>query len=428
VTGPILARAVALAEGIDRSATQLATLAHDQNSLSQVLVLAAHAIDRLKVETAALADALAQPVPPPPENGPWGRGRASGMPWWSGMAWRGNAASWQAFVAGPRNGVGCDLLQLFGPSSEPLAHSWDALAGGAGDSPETTDGVLTFSKGSKQGQVLWGDPATRALPIAYTIRPVPIDPAASNEDGRNPGTWESIAKGEHDDVWRRLGMRLAYQDQKWGRTAPLVLEIGHEMSGAWYQHSIHGQLPDGRWCYEIFPTAWARIVENIRAGCLKQAGKQCPYLFIFRPGRCALPAGVRLDRYLPPPGTWDAIGITCHDNQPWCTTTVPRACWTPALDKSGSVDMEGLELLAEVAEKYRKGIAIVEWAPYPPESTTYRSGPDAGIFVQAMFDFFREHSHLVACECYFEREACSLTSRPDWSATQAYRRLWGTAG
>jgi hypothetical protein len=364
-------------------------------------------------------------------NGPWGRGPVSGLPWWSGVSWRGLGAM-ADFVAGPRRGRGVDLIQMFAPVQQGLADSWDMLAGGAGDDPATHDGVLTCTKGGKQASWIWGNPVTRATAIAYTIRVVPINEADSNENGRNPRVWEDLAAGKRDDVWRRLGRRFAWNDRQFGRTAPLLLEPAWEMSGGWYPHSIAGAVPpaalglQSKAAWELFPEAWARIVGGIRAGYREQSGQpgeHCPYLFVFRPARATLD-GVRLDKFLPCPSTWDALGLTAHDNAPVTSAAAPRASWHPHHDKHGKCTMEGWTLLAEIARKYRRGIALLEWAGYPEDSITYRSG-DGGLFVRSLWDFLQEHRELVAAECFFDREATSLTSRPTWAASRVYTELWG---
>jgi hypothetical protein len=358
-------------------------------------------------------------------NGPWGRGPRSGLPWWSGVAWNG-ADKLAAFVAGPRAGRPVDMLQLFAPKENGLAASWDMLAGGAGDDPETCDGVLTFTRGGKQGQVIWGDPATRALPVVYSIRLVPADPLVANAAAARPETWLELARGAHEDVWRRLGMRLAHLDAKWGRTAPLVLEPGWEMSGDWYDWSLHGKLADGHAAWQVFPSAWGRVVGRIREGYLKEARRQPPLQFLFRPGRAVLPGGVRMDRYLPSPGDFDLIGLSQHDNQPQCSLANPRACWEPARGRDGVVAMEGLLLLAELADRHKRGILIAEWAGYPPGTESgYPSNAEGEAFVQAIHDFFSTFTHLAVGECFFDRSVTSFSTRLGWSASQAYRKLWG---
>jgi len=117
-------------------------------------------------------------------HGPWGPGPVSGLPWHSGVAWR-TAESLKAFIAGPRNGRGVDLVQLFAPTQQGLSATWDMLAGGPGDDPSVHDGAITFLKGGRQGQLIWGSPLIRPLPVAYALRLVPDQ--ASNENGANPG-------------------------------------------------------------------------------------------------------------------------------------------------------------------------------------------------------------------------------------------------
>jgi hypothetical protein len=355
-----------------------------------------------------------------PGNGPWGRGPVSGLPWWSGVSWR-TPGTLAEFVAGPRAGRGVDLVQMFAPVQQGLAHSWDMLAGGAGDDPGTHDGALTCTRGGKQGWHIWANPALRALPIAYALRIVPEGPE-SNADAKNPKVWEDIASGKRDDVWLRLGNRFAWNDRMFGRTAPLILELGWEMSGDWYPWSLCGLIGEQP-AHELFPEAWARIVTGIRRGYRAQAGVHCHYQFVFRPGRVTLD-GVRLDRYLPPPGTWDALGVSAHDNAPVTSAATPRASWHPHHDKDGKCLMEGWTLLAEVARRYRRGVAILEWGGYPDDSVTYKSG-DGGLFVRSFWEFLQEHAELVVAECFFDREATSFLARPAWTASRTYTELWG---
>lgn len=417
-------RAASLADALDRHADAGQVLINTQLAINTQIRLLAEAVDQTEAQLQAQAARLAQPPAP---TGVWGPGPFSGLRWWSGVAWRGIAAdAFNAFVSGPRGGRKVDLVQLFSPANPPLAHDWAMIAGGPGEDPSKLDGTLTTTRGGKQAALIWTDPVIAGLPVIYSLRTVPTG-ASSNEGGRNPAVWDDIAKGGFDGVFTMLGRRFGYLDDRHRRTALMVLEPAWEMSGDWYPWSIAGVLSDNRWCYQVFPDAWARIVDGIRAGYLRETGRNCPYLFLFRPGRLVLGAGVRLDRYLPPSGTWDCLGITCHDNAPWCCAEAPRACWTPAVGKAGVVQMEGLELLAEQAERYKKPIVIAEWAGYPPESQNYKSSPQGEFFVQAMWDFFSEHTHLVAAECFFDRGETTFISRPDWSASKAYRRLWGRA-
>lgn len=356
-------------------------------------------------------------------NGPWGRGPVSGLPWWSGVSWR-TPGTLDMFVAGPRAGRPLDLVHFFAPAGPGLAQTWDALAGGAGDDPGTHEGALTFTKGGRQAFWIWSDPTVRAMAVAYSLRVVPASEADSNENGRRPQTWEEIAAGKRDDVWRRLGSRFAWLDRQFGRTAPLLLEPAWEMSGGWFPWSLAGRCGDtGPWAWELFPAAWARIVGGIRAGYRQQAGQHCAYSFVFRPARAVLD-GVRLDRYLPCPSTWDAIGVSAHDNAPVTSAATPRASWQAHHAKDGKCLMEGWALLADIARRHRRGVALLEWAGYPGDSITYRSG-DGGLFVRSLWEFLQEHSELVCAECFFDREATSFISRPAWTASRTYTELWG---
>lgn len=399
---------------------RLASLAQAQLAVTDELGRMTEAVVVADAEAKAMAEKLAQPPVP---NGPWGPGEHSGHRWWSGVAWRGQTACLNTFVAGPRCGVKVDVVQVFGPGNAGLKDTWDHIAGGPGDDPTKLDGTLTTTKGSKQGQLIWADPILGALPIIFSVRPIPA--SASNEEGRNPAVWREIASGEHDKVYQMLGRRMAYLDQKHGRTAPLALEIAWEMNGSWYSHSIEGALPDGPFCWQIFPSAWSRIVEGIRQGYLSLGGKHCPYQFVFRPARVVLAGGVRMDRFLPSPGTWDAIGLTCHDNPPFCSPAEPRAAWNLSMGKDNKPLMEGWLLLAELADRFRKAIVFAEWSGYPPGSTSSPGNPNGEVFIAAFWDFCRQHSHLIGAECYFDRASCSIADRPDWSATLAYQERWG---
>lgn len=355
-----------------------------------------------------VADALgaSQPPPPPPAKaGAWGKGPKSGLPWFSGARCQ-SQSQLDGWLKAGRPTKPVDVITCM--SGGNMAETWAEVAGGATDSPDELKGLLSLTEGQRSARFIWQ--TFPDLPAVYTMRPIPL--TDSNQGGKNPRVWERIAKGEMDWVWIRQGRKLGGLDARFNRIAPTILEIGHEMTGAWYPHSIHGAVP---W----YPTAFARIVASIRKGYRVQTGKDCPYLFWVRPSRGVKACGVWTDAILPPAEAYDGLGLSQHDNHTSaCTPDSPRRNWT----RDGI--NEGLENVAELAEARGKLMGFWEWSSHHPDAS-WNSGPHPDVFTRSMWDFLNANLSRLVGETYFLSSETTFAGHPDWPGTIEYRRTWG---
>ncbi len=359
----------------------------------------------LEANTDSGPDPKPKPKPDPKPVVSWGPGPNSRLPWLSGCRYQ-NVSQPAGFIKLGRPNRQVDIYQCF--SGPEQANTWDDVAGGKTDNPQEWSGVLSLTRGQKGVKFLW-DEFTELASI-LTIRPVPE--VASNRKGANPGVWRQIRNGDHSGIYRRLGRKFAGLDERFGKRSRVIIEIGHEFTGDWYAHSIHGAAGD-------FPDAWARIVTAIRAGYREVAGKDCPYFFCVRPDRQANVDGRRIDQLLPPDETWDLAGLSQHDNHTSaCTPDKPRRNWK----RDGK--FEGLETLAEIAQAKGKRLCFSEWSSHHPDAD-WNSGPHPDIFTRSMWDFFNAYKELMAAETYFLSSSTEFAGHTDWAGTKAYRELWG---
>jgi hypothetical protein len=349
------------------------------------------------------------PPPPPPGKVGWGRGPVSGQPWWSGVRYpTAGLPKLNPWIKAARPGIECDIFQMFvGPEQ---AQTWIEVAGGPDDGITNLKGQLAFREGVSSARFIWTDfPSTRAV---MTIRPIPEE--QSNKNGKDPSGWIATANGERDWVWNRFGGKVAQLDEKYPRKQPIVFEIGHEFTGSWYWHSIDG-------CWKHFPAAWAKIVNGIRKGYRSVSGKDCPHLFWLRGSREHVEGAVTED-WLPSAETWDGIGLSQHDNH-WSAVTPAD----PRLNWRRTAKCEGLENIAEIADKARRPMGFWEWSSHLP-GAQWNSGPHPDVFTQSMFDFFMAAAKagLMAGETYFLNDGTTMVGNPDWPGTVAYRATFGT--
>ena len=372
-----------------------------QEQASQALLDAASRLTRVQ-------EILTKPVERPPGKG-WGPGPLSGLPWHSGARCQNDSAV-AGFVAAGRPGRPCDIIQCF--NGREQASDWNDVAGGKDDSLTAFDGTMSLTKGQKGAHHIWR--AHPELDAVFTVRPIPQ--TESNRGGRNPRVWERIAGGEFNWAFRRQGRKLAGLDAQFPRRGRLILEIAREMTGEWDQHSIVG-------AQQWFPGAWAKIVSAMRAGYREASGRDMPHLIWFRPARSPVANGVWTEAILPPAETWDGIGLSQHDNG-WapCTPADPHLNWRRYKNA------EGLDNIAEIADRLGKLLGIWEWSSHH-EDADNDSGPHPGIFTQSMYDWFNREDirKMLAGETYFLCSVTTFAGNLTWEGTKAYRRLWGAA-
>lgn len=393
-----------LKSAADELAAAVEQAAEAQRQVSAVQARIAEMLQSASSAAARVQELAIPPAPPPSSGGKgWGQGPKSGLPWHSGARCQ-NPAQVQAFIAAGRPGKPVDIIQCFNGRAQ--AETWDEVAGGNDDSLTDFIGTMSLSEGQRAAHWIWRE--FPALDAVLTYRPIPGQ--ASNADGKNPKVWEQIAAGEFNRIYRRAGRKLAGLDTQFRRTGRLVIEIAREMTGEWDQHSIVG-------AHRHFPTAWARIVESMRAGYREATNRDMPHLIWFRPARSPAANGVWTEAIMPPVETWDGIGLSQHDNG-WapCTPQDKRRNWR----REGNA--EGLNEITELAEKHNKLLGIAEWSSHH-DGAKNKSGPHADLFTESMFDWFTAVKDRLAFEAYFLSSETALT--PGWDATKAYRRLWG---
>lgn len=362
-------------------------------------------------------DPIPDPEPLPPIKGdgvgPWGKGPKSGLPWYSGACINDLAGiiNWEK-VARPTRP--CDILQLFAPRKS--LQKWDDIAGGQGDDPSKLEGQLSFTntKSRRPALTIWKEVPT--IPCVYTMWIIPAE--SGNQGGKNPQVWFDLANGKYNDVYRRLGRRFAYLDGKYPREK-LIIEIAHEFTGGWYEHSVYGvvnKVP----AWQKFGTAYDRIVENIRKGYFEVARKNCPYLFWVRPARSTIDKGIWLDSHLPSLESFDGIGLSQHDNlASSCTPENPRINWTRQKES-----FEGLVNIAEMAKKWGKYIGFFEWSSHHPDAG-WSSGKRPDLFTRSMWDFFNQYSDNLLGDTYFLSSETQMIGKADWAGTTEYQKTFG---
>lgn len=339
--------------------------------------------------------------------GAWGRGPKSGLPWYSGARCS-NDATVAKFVDTVRPGKPIDMIQCFtGPEQ---AKTWEDCAGGATDAPDEFDGLVSLKRGQQGAKFIWQTHPD--LDAVLTTRPIPE--AASNRNGQRPQSWKAYADGDLSWVSKRLGRKFAGLDAKYPRTGRTIIEIAHEFTGSWYAHSIDN-------AHQYFAEAWRQIVTAIRAGYREVAGRDCPYLFCLRPAREPVANDVWTEAWLPDPDFWDIIGLSQHDNQ-WapCTPDEPRLNWRRYRKA------EGLDNIAEIADRNDRLVGIYEWSSHNPGGE-FDSGPNPDIFTRSMFDWFSRPDirAMSAGECYFLSSGSTPVGWPNWKGTTELKATWG---
>jgi hypothetical protein len=223
------------------------------------------------------------------------------------------------------------------------------------------------------------------------------------------GSFESIAAGNQDDVWRKVAQNLTAH----GRGDSIV-RIGWESN-----------LRDWRWQVttsnaEKFKAAFRRIVNVMRVqapGLRFEFGVNCGSGLAGSSDRLA-----PLTMVYPGDDVVDLIGCDIYDW--WTTHATNDTMWTNVLRAPYG---PGIQDVTEFARKHRKGASFAEWGLATPSNGN--GGGDNPYYIEAMFQFFSNNKDVVAFECYFDEPAPYIANslygtgqNPEASA--AYARLW----
>jgi hypothetical protein len=236
--------------------------------------------------------------------------------------------------------------------------------------------------------------------LNYGLSPLPDDGA---------GSFESIAAGEQDAVWRKVAQNLKGHNRE-----DSIVRIGWESN-----------LKDWRWHVtasnaEEFKAAFRRIVTVMRA-----EASELRFEFGVGCGSGLDGAGGRLAPLtVPYPGddVVDLIGCDTYDW--WSTHATNDATWPNVLRAPHG---PGIQDVVDFARDHRKGASFGEWGLATPSNGD--GGGDNPYYIEAMFRFFSKNKDVVAFECYFDEPASYIANslygtgqNPAASAT--YAKLW----
>ncbi|GAB79295.1 hypothetical protein SAMN05421595_2604 [Austwickia chelonae] len=284
----------------------------------------------------------------------------SGLPWFSGI-WRGaphtaaavdNVGHWRGH---PIDAVtSYSNKRVLHPSSGP-----DSLA-------DSRWNVSTFS-------------GFGGL-MSYNLAMIPSD---------NSVTFDSIIKGDQDEVWR-LNARALKEN---GRGNALV-NIGWEANGDWYKWSAtYLNAPK-------FRDAWNRI-----AMVMKQETPGLKFGFIIGCGRAMTGQLNRMDsleRLYPGNERVDVVG--CNDYDWWHIKGRNEREWKKRINPPLAA---GLADVAAFARKHQKGFAVSEWGL---SATDKHGSGDNPFYIRKMFEFFEQNKDVLVMENYFMEAEGNVTN------------------
>jgi hypothetical protein len=224
------------------------------------------------------------------------------------------------------------------------------------------------------------------------------------------GSFASIAAGRQDAVWRAVATNL----KKNGRGTSVV-RVGWEAN-----------LPDWRWHVTTrnapqFKAAFRRIVKT-----MKQVSPGLKFDFGIGCGSGLTGSSDRLAPLkLAYPGD-DVVDLVGCDTYDWWTThATSNATWGRVLHPSYG---PGIQDVVNFARAHRKGATFPEWG-LARNTGGNNGGGDNPYYIQAMFNFFKANSAIVAFECYFDEPDAYIANSlygagQNRRAAAMYARLW----
>jgi hypothetical protein len=255
----------------------------------------------------------------------------------------------------------------------------------------------------------------------------------SNKNNARPATWTEIAAGMYDAHYTAMATAMRTLIVNSGRDintngGNVVLRLGWEMNGDWYDHSICNSIED-------FKLSWARIVGLIRAVIPTMK-------FDFSPARpwVGFTAGRNYVRptsllgFIPDPSTFDYITRSTHD----VYTDVPGYGPTSTVDETTfnykhvsppntPYDKRlSLTEMVTVANSLGKRYGISEWATQMGTQQTgelvQASAPE--VFVAQVYNWLNANKAGLCWDAYLSSSNEALHTRPTSAAAIAYKDLW----
>jgi hypothetical protein len=225
------------------------------------------------------------------------------------------------------------------------------------------------------------------------------------------GSFESIAAGDQDVIWRRVAENLVAHDR-----GDSIVRVGWESN-----------IRDWRWHVttsnaEKFKAAFRRIVNVMRTeapGLGFEFGVNCGSGLAGSSDRLA-----PLTMVYPGDDVVDLIGCDIYDW--WTTHATNDAMWSSKVLRAPYGP--GIQDITEFARTHRKGASFAEWGLAAPTNGN-GGGGDNPYYIEAMFHFFSNNKDVVAFECYFDEPGPNMANslygtgqNPEASAT--YAKLW----
>ena len=258
----------------------------------------------------------------------------------------------------------------------------------------------------------------------------------SNKNNARPATWTEIAAGTYDAHYTAMATAMRTLIVNAGRdidtnAGNVVLRLGWEMNGDWYDHSICNSIED-------FKASWARIVGLIRAviPTMKFDFSVARPWVGFTAGRNYV-RPTDLVTFIPASSTFDYITRSTHDV--W--TDVPGYGFTSTVDATTfnykhvsppntPYDKRlSLTEMVTVANLLGKKYGMSEWATQMGTAQTgelvQASNPD--VFVAQVYNWLNANKAGLCWDAYLSSSNEALYSRPTSAAAIAYKNTsrWG---
>ncbi|WP_116112637.1 hypothetical protein [Austwickia chelonae] len=306
--------------------------------------------------------------PPPPTGNAatrlWGTSR-SGKPWFSG-----------AWVAGG----------TWGPQR---AEGWGIFRG------SSTDATVSYSNKESFARIAesdWNISVFNGFPgkLVYGLSLLPQD---------GTGSLATVARGDHDQVWRRQAQTLLAH----GR-GDAIVRIGWEANGDWWPWQA------GAAHAPLYRAAFARVSRTMKAVApklLMDFGIGCG---VGIPGqRSRLDA---LTSLYPGDDVVDLVGCDTYDW--WNTRSTDEASFARTIRPAQA---PGIADVADFARAHRKGMSIPEWGT---ADVSRQGAGDNPFYIRKMYEWFMANSDVLAVECFFNEPGPGVANSL-WSPVQMPR-------
>ncbi|MBA8793251.1 hypothetical protein FHX74_000845 [Friedmanniella endophytica] len=299
----------------------------------------------------------------------------SGSPWFSGAWVGGGVATAQRYKAfGTWRGKPLDAATTY-----PASGSWSEIS-------ESNWHISTFN--GFPGVLVYG------LPMLPT---------------NDPGDFDSIVRGEHDDVYRQVAKDLLANQR--GRA---IVRIGWEANGDWFPWNTRASQA------AAYRNAFRHIV-----GVLRSVAPDLVIDFDLACGTKLRGQDSRTDALTDLYPGDDVVDLVGCDTYDWYNTiTTDDATWARTQHPSSSV---GIGDVAAFARAHGKGLSVPEWGLADPSQQGRGDNP---LFIERMRGFFEANQDILVLESYFSEPETSIRNSiydpvQNPASAAAYRRLWG---